>query len=507
MFAIAKNVKLVQATRTIPYRDWCKHSIVPFNFDEKGFKIKGITLKKNFNPRFLSQIEVDEICSEPIDFNSQTTTDTVSSHEHALLPFGIPRNDVAYELYEDIMENIYSNGPRGKLPNSNITCSMLMSLMRAVVFVMGRDGKEFDPVKEKHYVRILLTLYHTTKKYIERNTTFKSLVDGLVDCVSTRDVTQREITIMLKNNTLTSDQMEQLLTIAFSRSNKYYKKQYGDDATFSLTRGTYLKGKFGLFFIVPLLKYSTEYSEASVDQYWNKLNEMYTQFYNTGILDRINQPDTNWEITSEMCKIMYNIMADHFNLVHKDNKYFVDMLQQITNTNIADIEDVLCKHVSDICVPIKIPHKTGSKTLTSKPITKESDKNDNELIFTPPRITKWSTFVVNIDDDKMLGLTWNNYINAKRGLIVAPEIRFLGYIKDGTVLNNNHNGCFSPINEKLTIGSTTTHVIPQKESNVLLHRKGDNIEIYTETGKVVFQGSQIVIAFKNIKLTTCTVDK
>jgi hypothetical protein len=35
---------------------------------------------------------------------------------------------------------------------------------------------------------------------------------------------------------------------------------------------------------------------------------------------------------------------------------------------------------------------------------------------------------------------------------------------------------------------------------VLIHRHNNNVEIFTDGGKIVFSGKQIIIAFKNIDL-------
>jgi len=501
MFAIAKNNYPRQAPHTITYSEWCKKHMNNTNFENKGFMINNIKIKKNINPRFLSQIEIDEICDTPIDFNSDTTSNNMYSHKIAIIPFGVPKNEDAFHFYNIMMENIYHDGPTGKLTDLNITCSVLMSIMRAIVYKMGRANSEPDLIVEKHFVRALLSIYHTMRKYIQRESIIKSLVEGLVDCVSTRDVTQREIACMMMNKDLTDELFDQLLMIAFSRSLKYYTEEYGKGSKYTLSDPKYLKGKFGIFIIVPLLKFSKEYSEKEVDDFAVNLDNLYKKFYDTNIMKKIIDPDNEWQITSEICKVLTNNMIEtcKFNIKQKDCDYFKNMLTTISTTNIVDIDDIVCKSKSEIYETIKIPLRPNNKEFTKMAIITKDNENENKLLAKSPRITKWSTFVLDMKNKSNIGLTWENQINARHNSAITPEIRFLGMGDEKSTLNDNKLGMFSPSSEQMTYKHVTTEII-NKENFVLLNKSNDSIEIFTETGKIVFKGTKIIVALKNIKL-------
>jgi hypothetical protein len=501
MYAIARNIKL-QRTNGTPWSDWCEQFITKDKFtDEKGYVVENITKKNNVNPRFLSQIEVGNFSDDDIEFNGKSTGKLKACLQKSLMPFGVPKN--ANHTLGCIIECIYNNGPHANPPEDNITGSVLMSFLRNIVYQMSRKERchtDVDLKKEKHHIRILLSLYHQMKMFMEGSNIIKSLAKGLADCVSTRDVAQREIAIILNGNELTDDVMDQLLTVAFSRSNKYFKEDQGKDKQFTMTIEKYLKAKFGLFFIIPLLKYSTEYSEASVDKFSVMLNECYSALYDSHILNKLTDDDSGWQITSELCKIMYNIMIDKCNLkiAHKNNQYFIDLLTKVTNTKLEDIEDVICKSANEICKSIKIKHSKSNNASSCFPYSYQRDDN-SKLTFRSPRLTKWSTFEVNLDNDKLMGLSWKPMINAKVGTMVEPEIRFLGYDGDKTVINDNSMGCYSPIMKTLS-GKHLHEKIEGGNNCVLIHRHNNNVEIFTDGGKIVFSGKQIIIAFKNIDL-------
>jgi len=495
MFAIAKNNHQQTSNWTVSHADWCKEYINETNFENQGFMIKGITKKNNINPRFLSMIEINKICDTPTDYTAETTSANEFNHKQAILPFGIPKTPKAMFSYQMDMENIYNNGPSGKYPDENITCSVLMAILRKAIFDIGREEKQYNETTEKHFIKIIMSMFYTMKKFYDTNIICKSLIDGLADCVLSRDVTQREITILLSGNQLTEKLFEEILIVGFSRSMKHFKEKYGENIKYTLTKSQFLRGKFGLFFIIPLLYLTKEYNESSVNKYHDLLKQCYDKFYATDYLaNQIN--DNDWQITCKMCSAMYNIMVDitEFKMDHKDDKYFYDMLNKISVTDITNIDTIVTESSSEKYIPTRA--NISSKQFTCYPKITQSEDSTKTIIMSQ-RITKWSTFIIKMNKDEIIKLSWIAQINANKNTKVSQDIMFICMNKENIKLNASDY--YSPIS-KIMVYKQKKMVVPHNEDYVLLHKNGNEIEILTETGKIIIKGDQLMIALKNIKL-------
>lgn len=495
MYAIAKNEYLQSGQNTTTFQRWCQEAIHEFNFETQGYIIKNLRKEQNLNRRFLSRIEIDTIDPNPIPF----TYDILSVNEFrwikSILPFGIPKNDIAYEFFGEMMENIYNNGATGKIENDNITISMLLALMRKVVYDLGKDNNMTDAL-EKHLIKILISLYLTTKEFNNRSIKIKSLVDGLIDCADTRDVTQREICIIMTNTQITEDIFDQLMTISLARSMKHFSEDFNKNYT--LKEEKYLKGKFGLFFIVPLLKYITQYDDNNIALYQRKLRECYAAFEDG--LD-LNKCDDNLELTCEILKRMTDIMIDicNINLAHKDTNYFMDKLDKIKQTNIKNINELLVNEdVNDTYKSIIIPYTRAKKDHSCVPII---NNDGNKIKIMSSRITKWSSFELNLKNNDIIVIEWDNMINAAKYTSVAPDIKFLS--NEDPVINNNKNGSYSPITCEYIYKNMYDNIY-HIEKYILLRCINDTIELYTENGKLIFN-KKIVVAFKNTKLSIMNI--
>jgi hypothetical protein len=492
MFAIAKNEFLQNGLNTTTFQRWCQEVVHEFNFETEGYVIKNLRKDKNINPRFLSRIEIGSIDINPVPFTCANLSVNEFRLAKSILPFGIPKNDIAYEFFGEMMENVYDNGATGKIENDNITSAMLLAIMRKVVYDLGKDDLKVG--NEPHFIKILISLYLTTKEYNLRSAKFKSLIDGLVECANTRDVTQREICIMLSGSPMTDIIFDQLMTISLSRSLKHFKADYGD-RKYTLKEKKFLKGKFGLFFIVPLLKFVNEYNEQNIILYQAKLNECNKLFVDG--LD-MNKSDDNWELTCEILSKMTNIMIDYcgVNITKRDAKYFMDKLTEISKADIANVDKMLVNkdYESEKYTPKMIPYQKDIFIHSCMPIMiKENDKT----IVTSSRITKWSGFDVKLKDGEMVGIEWDDMINARKHTMVAPVIKFL--CGDDPYITNYKGGSYLPITGELVYKTQIDHVI-QKEKYLLLKKVVGGIEIYTDNGKIVMQCDKLSVAFKNMKI-------
>lgn len=491
MFAIAKNKPKEEIANPITFIDW-HNKFIKNNFINNGFMIENIKINNNFNPRFLSKMEIGNIQDKPINFIDEhyklSLSQNYNCHNKMPLPFGIPHNHNSEWGYEYILNEFYRGHTGNMRPDDNITCSVLFAIMRQCVYLLGRT-LEIDEEKEKHYIRTLLSLYQTTKYYKNIRLIFKNLIDCLCNCSSARDVTQKEIAIILNNKEINETLMEEILIIGLARSIKYYKKDYGKDAVLTLQDPKFLRGKFGLFFIIPALKVYNTYADPEITAYHARLCRCYDKFNALNI--DMKSKDEHWIYTSKILKGLYDIMIDenNLNITHKPESYFVELLTKISNCNIKYIDDLLYKQLTPIIIPVKIPY-SGDLISIYPTITKLDDKN-YELIS--PRITKWSTFVINLKQNQMVGIDWKNVLDSSDFRILSMEYDKLNII-------NNKGGFCSLVDKTLTNKEKKEKFVLVNDSS-LIRRNGNYTEIYTDQGIIFFKSSTVAIAIKNIKVT------
>lgn len=239
----------------------------------------------------------------------------------------------------------------------------------------------------------------------------------------------------------------------------------------------FMKNCKSLFIVVPLLKHSNEYNDASINYYYDMLNNCYTK---ANYIDKL----------SYVCNV-YNDMIDKckFDITHKNVSYFKDIFDIVSNTKIKFIEDIIIKSVTDVCNPIQIKVDECKDCLSSIPFVRVNEKNNANAIYFPPRTNLWSACIINCDDMN-IGMSWRPMVNiredAENAEQYASQIMFLGYCDNNTYIHNNQYGTYAPM---------------KASNNALIHKTNDKFEIYSDDGKTIFKCSQIVVAFKNIYLT------
>ena len=499
MFAIAKK-QLYRTNNTIPYNQWCIKHIIPANFETKGFEIFNIEKKDNINPRYLSSIEIKRFGDKPIDFTGSNISRFEPSHWHSHLPFGVPKNDFIYNIF---MVDIYCNGPNGNMPSNNVTCSMLMAIMRCVIYEMSRTDINVDLDKEKYYIQILLSMYHTLKHFMQKEKIYRDLVDSLSNCVLTRDTIQREIAIIAQRGTITDAEMEQLLLVAFSRSIKYFKESH-PDMVYTLKDKKCMRAKFGIFMIVPLLCQSRDYSEESINKFASDLNMIYNKMYMTGIINRVErEPDNDFAISGEFCNVLNEIMIDtfKFNIPHKNAEYFVNLIKKAMASDIKDMDELVCASPANpvgpadtLIKPIHCKERKG-KTLFAH----IDHITETETTIRSPRITKIATFKLTPQENQIIGITWDIALGVRIGSSTPPIINvFMG--ADQLDITKKMNSCYDLINgivyneNKKMIGKTE-HI-----DRAIIRKIGKNIEIYTNAGQVIFECNELIVSFKNVTI-------
>jgi len=503
MYAIAHNTHIQVGENPFTPKEWCNYFVNKNTLDNIGFSLEKIKLEPNKNPRFLSKIDIGHISNTKINnfhnvFMEMLCKDK-NLYDNTILPFGTPKNQDGFFAYEYMLNDAYYGNTDNRMPNDNITIAMLMSVLTKVVYILGRTDINYDKAIERHYVDILLSVYHTTKCFYTSKPTIETLISGLVKCTTSRDVTQREIAVIIQNKELDDILFEEIMKLALARSIKYFRKEYGNDKKYTLQDKKYLKGKFGLFFIVPLLKESKQYSQEEVTRFHEKLIECYNVFNNSGI--DFTNVDDNWQITREIFKIMNNILIDviKYKLSHRTNDYYVKLLTTISNTNILKIDEIMYNDITKLIIPIKIPY--SGELISCYPSIIKKELKDKEPCYEiiSSRITKWASFKLDLKNDEFIGLDWINLINADDHGSLCADIVILNTNTDKLNIITNKVGHCSLIS-KIVTNDKEKIIFELKDKSCLIHKINNNIEIFTDSGVIVFNCPTIAIAIKNVQL-------
>lgn len=413
------------------------------------------------------------------------------------------KNKEAIHIYENILENVYNNGCPGLIPNNNITLSVLISLVKFVSYTIASDFISINELKNiKYHIKILISLCLTLKEIADNNPQMKSLISDISDCISTRDVIHWEVAILF-NKKITENIMDQLITLIIKRNVKTYKEINGASSKLKLADGYSLQNAIVTFFVIPLLNRPIQKHDAflistdnlldeEVDVYYNNLKQCYEVIMPNIVLS-IND-DTDWKLTSELYKQMYNIMIDicEFHINHKDTTYFIDKLKKeygmIDKINGIDV---------NICWPSFLQKNPDVKFL-GKYIDPQVDIiNDDKILITHNKYSGYNSFVIYPSDGQLLGIKWdpicgNNNLNYN-------QLEFDAEKQKPTKSQKYGNDRYFPLLNQLITKHNTIN-IPHNCKELLLHKTNDTIELYVDSGKIIFKSSSIAIYITNCNM-------
>lgn len=495
MHTSEKNIPYTDSLKKMTFINWCHKNINATNFKQRGFTIEGTRRTNNINPKVLSSLEFDKIGAE-IDFNENIVE---PCYKQFMLPFGVPKNDEALHFYENMLENIYNDGRKGLVPNNNITASVLMSLIKFVVCTLARGTEKPDEKVEIYYIKILISLFCTLKKFIEKRPQIKDLISGISKCMSTNDAIQREIAMILDNKHFTNETIDQVITLSIMKDTKYHKELYGSTTKLTLTNVKFLKNMMSTLFVIPLLQFVSDFSDIYINMYYDNFKLCYEKLYQTGILSKMNNGDEYWQFTGQIIADMHSIISEVCGLKLNNLKchsYFVDKLNR-EHDKIKKIDG----YTNNLVWPSHIKQNDDIAAKCKKRIKNISKVNmlsDDKAIIesiTSSCVTI-DTFIIAPANNEIYGIKWETNKSQWQN---CEHLEFDGENQDSKKKTKYGIDRYHPNEDQLVVKNKAT-ILGHNCNELLLRRIDDNIELYLDTGKIIFKGSTLAVFFRNIKL-------
>lgn len=497
MFAIASNSQQLTG-QSIGLRQWIDKYIGTFN--EGCFVIKGINRHPIFG-NHLKKMEISEIdrIAHPIAYYDGYVNGTLKIKDALILPFGVPTDDDQCHFYKSLICYCYTEDFDGKLPNDEIVATMMFAMIQHAIFRLARLDIQMSIEEQTHYMRVIVSILHTMRRFMMNSTIFLNLVHSLAQCADAKDVLQREIAAIIDNQPLTETFFEQILKWSIARKLNRAQRENED---VSLAKLENFSGMNALLIVAPLLSRSTSYDINKINILVQKMNECYASFMNGRTKESFERDDSHFDVSGEICHSLVAIMVNIIGIQIKvpQQAWFTSLFNDIKQKSFQ------FNKPNDRC-----PY---NYTQFRMPIDRNGHVTVNvhyaNNTFTPSSIVKWSAFVLNMNEgDSMLlftetlGASTQNHGDTR---MIQNNVANLVFVSknDHTQLNYNYTGSYSPFTNQMYDPKIRAYVTAKPiQFPIKLICKNNTISVSsTDESYVPFQviGKQIVIAIKNVGL-------
>lgn len=500
MFAIAKNSTRSHG-RTIGMEEWFKQYISEFN--DGTFIIRDITrhIPKGFH---LAKIDVGDIenKNQQIDIFFKYVDRTIKIKDILILPFGVPSSTTQIHFYKSMLCYSYIGDFDGKNPNDEVVCTMMFALIQHAIYKLSRMDINLPTSDEHHYIKIIVSLFHTMKKFMETSIIFSNLIHSLAQCSEPKDVLQREIAVILDNQPMTGTFFQQTLCLSFARKIEWFKKT-GNRGQVSLAGAKEFAGINAIFSIAPLLKISVGYTPENIDRLLEKMRACQHAFSQIHTKESLRQDDSKFIVSGQICHTVVTNMVNIIGVTLPVPKaeWFAGKLLEVQTYGFT------FRRTNDICVVNYVPVSIliDKRGHMSRNISYVNGK------FSSPTITEWASFEITMNNNEILEIVHENlavsttFSGDTRGIQDnVANINFLGKCKNTmTQLCYNSQGSYSPLTNQLFDPDSMMYISTKPiQFPIKLYCRNGNIDVLSHTNEQCFHifGNTVVIALKNVAL-------
>lgn len=303
MFAIINNDIQLKNAKIVPLKKWFDRYTIGFN--DKYFIVKNIKRQTPIE-NHLSKIEIGYIDNQLYDktYYDNYINNTIKINDTLVLPFGVPNNNDQMHFYKSLLCCCYCGNFNGKLPNDEIVGTMMFALIQFAIFKLARFDIQLTYDEQIHYMKIVVSLFHSMRKFMTESEIFSKLVKSLADCVDAKDVIHREVANILNKRPLTGPLFQQILTLTFRR--KLIRKIREHKVIEDINIYQYA-GLNAIFTITPTLSKSSIYSIEEIRTLVHKINEC-----KTSLLQKVNfnRNDLNFIVSGDVCHSLVSNMVN-----------------------------------------------------------------------------------------------------------------------------------------------------------------------------------------------------